>query len=253
MSNVVTREETAVVAQSEAVSFIQMIERASRDPNVDIDKMERLMAMHERMINRQSEVAFNAALAAMQTELPELPEHGAIKNKTGGVQSKYVLWEDLNQIIKPILSKHGFALTFRTGNEGPNIVVTGILSHTAGHSVQSTMHVPLDVSGSKNNVQGLGSSTSYGKRYVASALLNLTSRGEDNDGRGGGGMSEETIADWKAAIEEASTIDAWEDVWARCAKATTAARDVPAHEELKAAAAAKRKTLKAAKPEGTLI
>jgi len=249
MTEIIQREETAVVAASESVSFIQMIERASRDPNVDIDKMERLMAMHERMINRNAEVSFNAALAAMQNELPELTERGTIKNKAGAVQSKYVLWEDLNQTIKPILTKHGFALTFRTGNEGPNIVVTGILSHVAGHSVQSTMHVPLDVSGSKNNVQGLGSSTSYGKRYVASALLNLTSRGEDNDGAGGGGMADEAIADWESAINGCASIDEWEKTWANLSAATTKARDVQAHEHLRAVAAAKRKTLLATKQE----
>ncbi|WP_409524602.1 ERF family protein [Pseudomonas sp.] len=44
------------------------------------------------------------------------------------------------------------------------------------------MLLPLDTSGSKNAVQAVGSSTSYGKRYVMSALLNLTTRGEDDDG-----------------------------------------------------------------------
>jgi glutamate synthase domain-containing protein 1 len=49
------------------------------------------------------------------------------------------------------------------------------------------MHLPADMSGSKNAVQAVGSSISYGKRYTAQALLNLTSRGSDDDAKGAGG------------------------------------------------------------------
>ena len=38
----------------------------------------------------------------------------------------------------------------------------------------------------KNAVQAIGSSVSYGKRYTASLLLNLTTRGEDDDGTAAG-------------------------------------------------------------------
>lgn len=243
MTDLVQREVAMPDVQQEA-SFLQVIERASRDPAVDVDKMERLLAMHERMTARQAEVAFNSALAEMQTEFPELPEHGSIKNKNGGVQSKYVLWEDLNQIIKPILTRHGFALTFRTGNEGGKVTVTGILSHRQGHSVQCTMQLPLDDSGSKNGVQGIGSSTAYGKRYTASALLNLTSRGEDNDGQGKTGLTDSNMANWQAAIEACATLAECDALWGEIADATTKAKDVPAYQALHAAMASRRKTLR---------
>ncbi|WP_340146807.1 ERF family protein [Halomonas sp. PA16-9] len=44
------------------------------------------------------------------------------------------------------------------------------------------MLLPADISGNKNAVQAFGSSTSYGKRYVLSALLNIT-RGQDDNGK----------------------------------------------------------------------
>lgn len=171
---------------SESTAIVAMIERAARDPNVDIDKMERLLQMQERVIDRQSKAAYAAALAQMQPELPVICERGKIKvgNET---RSTYALWEDINEAIKPVLAAHGFAISFRTGRQEDKIVVTGILSHREGHSEETTMHLPIDTSGSKNNVQAVGSSTSYGKRYTASALLNLTSRGEDDDGRAAGG------------------------------------------------------------------
>lgn len=45
------------------------------------------------------------------------------------------------------------------------------------------MLLPADTSGSKNAVQAFGSSTSYGKRYVLCALLNITTRGQDDNGQ----------------------------------------------------------------------
>lgn len=168
-----------------ADAYLDMIERAARDPAVDIDKVERLMSMRERLMDRHAKEAYASALSEMQTELPSIAERGKIDIGRGKPQS-YALWEDINDAVKPVLAKFGFALSFRTGRAEGQVFVTGVLSHRAGHSEETTMHLPLDTSGSKNAVQAVGSSTSYGKRYTAAALLNLTSRGEDDDGKAGG-------------------------------------------------------------------
>jgi hypothetical protein len=189
MSAVANREEQLdpAVPAPEPVSILAVIERAARDPQVDADKMERMMALYERVNAATAKAAYTKALAEMQEDLPVIGQRGAIKNRDKEVQSRYSLWEDINETIKPVLMKHGFALSFRTGQEGDRITVTGVLSHREGHSEQTTMFLPADTSGSKNPVQAVGSSVSYGKRYTASALLNLTSSGEDDDGRTGGG------------------------------------------------------------------
>ena len=198
---VAMREEAHV---SGSTAIIQVIERAASNPNVDIDKMERLLQMQERILDRNAKAAYTAALADMQPELPVIPERGKINIGSGKPQG-YALWEDINEAIKPILQKHGFALSFRTGQQDGKIIVTGVLSHREGHSEETTMHLPLDTSGSKNAVQAVGSSTSYGKRYTAAALLNLTSRGEDDDGKASGAsepISEKQMAELQTLINE---------------------------------------------------
>lgn len=182
--NAVTKVEDSPLAAPDANAIVSMIERAALDPRVDMDKMERLLAMQERIFDRNARMAYAAALATMQPKMPVITARGGIKNSAGAVQSRYALWEDINDAIKPILAEHGFALSFRTGTttEG-KITVTGILSHREGHQEETTISLPHDSSGSKNAVQAVGSSTSYGKRYTATALLNITSRGEDDDGK----------------------------------------------------------------------
>lgn len=182
--NAVTKVEESALATPDANAIVSMIERAALDPRVDMDKMERLLAMQERIFDRNARMAYAAALATMQPLMPVITERGGIKNSAGAVQSRYALWEDINDAIKPILAAHGFALSFRTGTTAEGkITVTGILSHREGHQEETTISLPHDSSGSKNAVQAVGSSTSYGKRYTATALLNITSRGEDDDGK----------------------------------------------------------------------
>lgn len=180
-----TIEPTEMQPVSQEVSMMQVIERIASDPNADIDKLERMLAMKERLDAKQAEMAFTSDFSAMQSELPEITEGGKIKHGDK-VISEYARWdEDINPVIKPILANHGFALSFRI-NTKDGINVEAVLSHRSGHTERTSIHLPADTSGSKNAVQAVASSVSYGKRYTAGALLNLTTCGADDDGNMGG-------------------------------------------------------------------
>ena len=198
--SLIVAEPAPLPAVSESAALLQVIERMAVNPAVDVEKFERLMAMHERIQAKRAEQAFNADLADMQHKLPTINERGGITNNAGKVQSKYALWEDVVEAITPVLGAHGFSLSYRLGRDGERQTVTGILRHRAGHKEETTLSLPLDMSGSKNAVQGVGSTVSYGKRYVTQALLNLVSSGEDDDGQGG---SDDLIsAEQKAELVE---------------------------------------------------
>lgn len=190
---------SGAVAVSEGAAIIQMIERAARDPSVDLDKMERLFAMKERMDAQRAKTSYLNALALMQPALPVVNKAGEIDRKAkddAGVTkaakpTKYAKWEDVVEAVNPILTEHGFSLSFRIAQPSPDrIVVTAVLGHRDGHSEETSMSLPIDNSGAKNNVQGWGSSVSYGKRYTAFALLNIVARGEDDDGNAAGRVKE---------------------------------------------------------------
>lgn len=172
-----TREASAASAPNDSSAIIQVIERAAMNPEVDIDKMERLLQMQERVMERQASMDFSAAMAAMQTEMPSIAERGKAHNNT-----RYATLEDIVDTVRPVMQKHGFAVSFRVQVLERGIEITGVLMHKSGHREETSMLLPADTSGNKNAVQAFGSSTSYGKRYVLCALLNITTRGEDDDG-----------------------------------------------------------------------
>lgn len=197
--------------------MISMIERAAKDPAVDVDKMERLVQIRREWEAELSKRAFYKGLSLMQEELTAVVERGEIKDGQGNVRSRYALWEDVNKQIKPVLQRHGFALMFLTPKGEGKIIVRGVLTHEDGHTEQTEVELPSDASGSKNSVQAIGSSVSYGKRYAAFALLNLTSGGEDDDGVAAGGSSD--LIEWTARFVDAATLEAVEAVGAELAKA----------------------------------
>lgn len=169
--NAIVKHEPA----PETSAILSMVERAASDPNFNIENLERLIAMQERALTRQAQIAFDDAMAEMQPELPSIGERGDANGRY-----KFALWEDINAAIKPVLNRFGFALSFRTDTR-ETVTVTGILSHKAGHREETAITLPTDPSGNKNAVQAVASSVAYGKRYTAGALLNLTSHGEDDD------------------------------------------------------------------------
>lgn len=169
---------------TEAATIMAMIERLATNPEIPVERTEQLFALYQRVQADAARKSFDAAFAAMQPELPIIGKAGDMKGKDGGSRGKYARWEDVVEAIVPVLAKHGFALSFRPRVEPGVVIMTTILSHREGHrEVSDPYPVPFDHSGGKNDAQAIGSATSYGKRYTALAMLNIASRGEDDDAR----------------------------------------------------------------------
>lgn len=196
-----TRGAVAVAQRvSDGAAIIDMIERAARDPSVDLDKMERLFAMKERMDASRAKQEFLAAFSELQRELPAVAKRGKGHN-----DKTYARFEDVIDTAKPHLADHGFSLSFRLEHSEKTIKITGVLGHASGHSESTDIVLPADASGSKNAVQAWGSSVSYGKRYVALTLLGIATE-DDDDGKkadqsNSAPVTEQDVADFRKALK----------------------------------------------------
>ena len=230
MNDLAERQEAqAPAVAGETGAVLAMIERVATNPEADMDKLERLLDMQERVMNRNAMQAFKASMAAMQADLPVIEKNGQIK-VDGKVRSTYARYEDIMRIVKPILQMHGFAVSFRTGAGDGVVNITGVLMHRDGHREETGMPLPIDKSGSKNTVQAIGSSTSYGKRYVLCSLLNIATGDEDDDGQ---------MADLGELTETIRNIEACETMDALAATFKAAWTSFPSPADRKRLAAAK--------------
>ena len=203
--NAVAELPQVMPAQPDPV--LSLIERVATDPNASIEKLERMMAMRDKLQADQARAAFAQAFAAASSEFPMIPLNGR-----GDKNKPYALLKDIISGTKPILSKHGLALSFGVESAPDRVTVTAKLMHVSGHCETTSIELPKDQSGSKNAVQAVGSSQTYGQRYAAQAILGL-SLGDDGDDDGkAAGAGDKIDADQffqlKNLIEEAAADEA---------------------------------------------
>jgi len=204
-------EQGGAVAVSEAVSFIQMIERAARDPSVDIDKMERLMQMHERMVGKKAEADFNDAMTACQKEIRAVAPD-AVNPQT---HSKYASFAKLDGILRPIYTKHGISISYGTEDTAKAETVR-VIAYVArgGYTRKYQVDMPADGKGAKGGdvmtkTHAVGSAMSYGMRYLLKMVWNVAVGEDDDDGNAAGDTSEKPDApvgfeQWGLELEAAA-------------------------------------------------
>ena len=116
MSFLTKREVSSPVSDvpivTDAAALMETITRAARDPEIDVDKLERLMAMYERITSKQAEQAFNEALKEAQQEMPQVVKDADNTH----TKSKYARLETLSKAVNPIITKHGFSMSFGTAD-----------------------------------------------------------------------------------------------------------------------------------------
>lgn len=220
--NAVTKHEEPNAGMLPADPMVSMIERICMDPNADMAKLERMLDMKERHEAQQAKAAFAEAFARASARFPTIPLNGKGHNN-----KPYATLKDITRLTRPVLAEHGLALTFSI-EVGQEVIVTAELMHEAGHSKTTSIALPRETSGSKNAVQAVGSSQTYGQRYTAQAILGL-SLGDDteDDGQSAAGpdpITEAQFMDLRGLIKKAGIT---EDVVCQAEK-IAALHDLPA-------------------------
>lgn len=180
--NAVTKHEPTGEGADIEGGLLAIIERASRDPNTDIEKMERLFGLHERMVARNAEVEFSEAMALAKAEMPQVIRDG--KNAT--TNSSYTNLDTLSAQVDPVIAKHGFSLSFGTAEShlDNHYRVTCRVRHRGGFFEDHFADVPADTVGMKGNqnktaTHGFGSTMSYGRRYLKLLIFDIATTDDD--------------------------------------------------------------------------
>lgn len=190
-------------------SMFAMIARAAADPNVDVDKFMRLKEMLDQDEARKAERAFNDALSACQSEIGTV----GVNKTNGQTRSQYATYDKLDRAVRPVYTRHGFALSFDTGaaKKDEDIRVLCYVSHKAGHKRTYSVDMPADGKGAKGGdvmtkTHAAGSAMSYGQRYLLKLIFNVATGEQDDDGNSAGGPTAAYEA-WHFAIDQSKTVE----------------------------------------------
>lgn len=185
--NEIQPTEAATPATNDPGTIMQVISRAASDPQTDVDKLERLMGMYERLEERKAEGEFARAMNVAQSEIRRV----AADANNSQTRSKYATYAKLDSALRPVYAKHGFSLSFDTGEAPAELVVRVVcyVMHESGHTRTYHVDMPADGKGAKGGdvmtkTHATGSAMSYGMRYLLKMIFNVAVGEEDDDGNG---------------------------------------------------------------------
>jgi hypothetical protein len=199
---------------SDSAALLTAIEKAALNPQVDIGKVEQLLALYERIEGCRAEAAFNEALTAAQAAMRPV----ATDMENSQTRSRYASYAALDRVLRPIYTNAGFSLTFNTAPGAPeaHVRVTCNVAHRAGHVRTYTLDLPADGKGAKggdtmSRTHATASALSYGMRYLLRLIFNIAVGEGDDDGNKAGAqrqvkqgtISAEQLAQLRKLIAEA--------------------------------------------------
>lgn len=246
-------EQELTRQQNDTTSLMRLIDRMATDPELDVEKLEKMLALKDQWEKTEARKAWVAAMAAFKAENIII-----VKDKTVAFKDtkyKHASIGNVVGIITGALGKHGLSHRWNIVQDAQSkaIRVTCILTHALGHSEETTLEGMPDNSGSKNPIQQVASTVSYLERYTLLAATGLaTNDQEDTDGNfsterddDADAKAEVVKADWLAAIAECDTVASLNARKAEMVSAYGNSNRVPS--ELKKACADKLTALQAAK------
>jgi hypothetical protein len=200
-----------VPAISEPTNLLAVIARAAADPRTDTAKMQALLDMQKAIMAEEARLAFINAKLLLNDKLPTINKDGKIEFKDKGAGKavlKFASFENINDIIKPLLKEFGFDLWFSSEPGLADMInVVGHMEHRLGFGRLTTFPMPHDRSGGKSGAQGWASAFSFGKRVTTIGLLNIQTRAiEDRDRDGNGSNFKPARGGGYAEVEDTKPI-----------------------------------------------
>jgi len=192
-----TVQRRPALVPDSASTLLAMIGKVALDPHAGVEKLERLAAMYERLKAKQAELAYNASKGRILKKLagikivknrPVLSKISNGRPQKGVFEAfKYAPLEEIDKHLRPLLAEEEMDLSYSDEPcEGGGILIRGRLKHLpSGHYEDSFMPAPPDTTGGKSNVQAVGSTNSFLRRYVACNIFNIVVVDDDDDGNGG--------------------------------------------------------------------
>jgi len=175
-----------VVATSDTAALIAAITKLSRDTTINIERMQYLMEARRALLDEEAEQAFNDAMAAAQAEMEPISRDC----ENPQTRSKYSSYAALDRALRPIYTKYGFAIGFKTAQApNPNDILV-ICTVTRGrHKQDHAVPMPCDGKGPRGNdvmtrTHAIGSAVTYGRRYTLCMAFNISSADDDGNQAG---------------------------------------------------------------------
>jgi hypothetical protein len=179
--------------------------RAAKDPTVDAGKVRELYLIAREIRQDEAMEAFNVAMSACQAEMRPI----AADAENPQTHSRYATYAKLDRALRPIYTKHGFAISYDEADSDKPAHVRVLAYVTRGAYTRIyRKDMPADGKGAKGGdvmtlTHASGAAGSYGSRYLLKGIFNVAVGEEDVDGNEPSSIPEtpKGYDSWKADMD----------------------------------------------------
>ncbi len=162
--------------------------------NENVAALESLVGLYDRMQAKNAEREFSAALVELQGETIRVQATKSVDVRDGIPRYKFAPYEEIMSVVQPMLTRHGFSVTFDTRIEADRLYSVCTLTHKSGHSRSNQFAVRFSKPPGSSDPQGDMSTKNYAKRGAFCDCLNI-SIDHDDDARMIGSPIGKALAD----------------------------------------------------------
>jgi hypothetical protein len=198
----------ATTDPQEPTGLALVIQRLAENPAVDVDKLERIIGLQTSLSEMQAKTLFNAAMSAAQAEMRRVSADA----NNPQTHSRYASYAAIDRELRPVYTRHGFGLSFDTGDgaQADYVRLVCEVTHTGGYSKSYHLDMPADGKGAKGGdvmtkTHAVGSAMSYGMRYLLKMIFNVAVGEDDDDGNRAGAKTAQPV------VDEPAGFAAWAD------------------------------------------
>lgn len=176
---------SAPVAVSTPTSMAELLFVAVQNKS-PVEELKELVALHERISERQAQKDLAEALAKFQAETPSIKHNksAAFATRSGGKMSyTYASLDEIATKVVPMLAKHGLSFTHDAKVVNGMIDCTCTIRHFAGATHSATIQLPTSSNSAASDQQKINAALTFARRLTLSMALGLTTTDEDRDGR----------------------------------------------------------------------
>ena len=169
------------------------------EKGANVEALEKLVGLYERVEDRRAATEFTAALLSFQAQCPPVRHNRTASFATRAGSSFTYGYADLAGIcrtVNPILHPLGLSYTWdsRVSDDGTRIGVTCTVTHTAGHSVRASFEAPVDKGAGTSAAQDYAKILTFGERKSLVQVLGIFTADEDTDAALAGPITNEQYA-----------------------------------------------------------
>lgn len=199
------RHELAPTGPAQIMRLIEKMVDAG-----NVDALEKIQVLHERVTMNAARVAFADALAAFQERCPTITHNSEAKFDTRGggkMEYTYASLDHIARVIRPHLKAVGLSYRFNSRLHEKNagiLVVLCTLTHIDGYGETAEFPVPLESKAGMSEQQKHGAALTYARRQSLVQVLGITTADKDTDGGNLEKVTPKQIEELEALIVAAS-------------------------------------------------